>query len=65
MQPSSNLAPPTNLYLDSRLAALQERLANTEVDRFIENAYSTIQTRIKNKRERKATRNYLRGEMKE
>jgi hypothetical protein len=53
---------PIDFYLDSRLAAFQERLANTKVGQFIENACSTIQARIGNRRGRKTTRKITIGE---
>lgn len=48
--------PPIDLYLDSRLAAFQNRLANSSVGQLIEKTCATIQARIKNRRGRKTTR---------
>jgi hypothetical protein len=48
--------PPIDLYLDSRLAAFQNRLANPSVGQLIEKTCATIQARIKNRRGRKTTR---------
>jgi hypothetical protein len=47
--------PPMDLYLDSRLAAFQNRLASSGVGQLIEKACSTIQARIRNRRGRKST----------
>src|SRR5208282_5528597 len=49
-----------DLYLDSRLAAFQKRLENSEVGRVIENACNWIRARIKNRRGRKTLRNTAR-----
>jgi hypothetical protein len=48
--------PPMDLYLDSRLAAFQNMLANLEAGQLIEKACSTIQARIRNRRRRRITR---------
>lgn len=48
--------PPMDLYLDSRLTAFQNRLANLGVGQLIEKACSTIQARIRNRRGRRITR---------
>jgi hypothetical protein len=42
--------PPIDLYLDSWLAAFQNRLTNSEVGQLIEKACQTIQNRIRNRR---------------
>jgi len=48
--------PPIDLYLDSRLAAFQSRLAHTEADKIIQKACSAIWSRIKGRRRKhKAT----------
>jgi spore cortex formation protein SpoVR/YcgB (stage V sporulation) len=44
---------PIDLYLDSRLAAFQDRLTNSEIEQLIEKACQTIQNRIRNRREHK------------
>jgi hypothetical protein len=46
--------PPIDLYLDSRLAALQNRLAGSEVGQLIQKACKVIQSRIKSRRGRRA-----------
>jgi hypothetical protein len=46
--------PPIDLYLDSRLAAFQDRLAGSEVGQLIQNTCSAIRARIRNKRGRRA-----------
>src|SRR5271165_1675628 len=48
--------PPLDLYLDSRLAAFQSRLAHSGVDKIIQKACSAIWSRIKGRRKKhKAT----------
>jgi hypothetical protein len=42
-----------DLYLDSWLAAFQNRLTNSGVGQLIEKACQTIQNKIKNRREHK------------
>jgi hypothetical protein len=44
--------PPLDLYLDSRLAAFRNRLANSPVGQSIQEAYKVIQQRLWNKRGR-------------
>jgi hypothetical protein len=44
---------PIDLYLDSRLAAFQNRFTNSGISQTIEKACQTIQNRIKNRREHK------------
>jgi hypothetical protein len=46
--------PLIDLYLDSRCAAFQDRLAGSEVGQIIQKACKAIQTRIKNRKGRKA-----------
>lgn len=48
--------PPIDLHLDSRLAAFQKRLENSEVGRVIENACNWIKARVRNRKGRRITR---------
>ena len=45
--------PPINLYLDGRLAAFRDRLANSQVGRSIQEACRVIQRRLQNKKGRR------------
>ena len=56
--------PPIDLFLDSRLAAFQTRLAGTKVEQFIENTCKQIQNRIRNRRGRKVAQKRTIGEYK-
>jgi hypothetical protein len=57
--------PPIDLYLDSRLAAFQDRLTNSEVGQLIEKACQTIQNRIRNRREHKRAQEASIGEQRQ
>jgi hypothetical protein len=54
--------PPLDLYLDSRLAAFQNRLANSEVGQLIQKACQTIKNRIRNRRGHKRAQKASIGE---
>ena len=45
--------PPIDLYLDGRLAAFKDRLANSQVGRSIQEACRVIQRRLRNKKGRR------------
>jgi hypothetical protein len=57
--------PPLDLYLDSRLAAFQRRLENSEAGRVIENSCNWIQARIRNRRGHKSARKSTTKEQRE
>jgi len=57
--------PPIDLYLDSRLAAFQNRLTNSGVSQTIEKACQTIQNRIKNRRGHKRAQEASIGEQRQ
>ena len=59
---TETFTPPIDLYLDSRLAAFQDRLANSEVGQFIENSCAQIRARIKGRRGRRSARKTTREE---
>jgi hypothetical protein len=56
---------PIDLYLDSQLAAFQNRLASSEVGQLIEKACQTIQNRIKNRKEHKRAQETSIGEQRQ
>ena len=56
--------PPMDLFLDSRIAAFQARLAGSKVEQFIDNTCRQIQARIRNRRGRKAAQTKSVGERK-
>ena len=45
--------PPLDLYLDGRLAAFRDRLANSQVGQAIQEACKVIQRRLRNKKGRR------------
>jgi hypothetical protein len=46
--------PPLDLYLDSKVAGLQSRIADSGIGQLIQKACSTTWTRIKNKEKEEA-----------
>lgn len=53
---TETFTPPMDLYLDSRLAAFQKRLEDSEVGRVIENACNWIKARIRDRKGHRITR---------
>ncbi len=54
--------PPIDLYLDSRLATFQTRLAGSKVEQFIENTCKQIQVKTRNRRGRRVAQKRTVGE---
>ncbi len=54
--------PPLDLYLDSRLAAFRDRLANSQVGQSIQRACKVIQQRLRNKKGRRRSHRPIPGQ---
>ena len=57
--------PPLDLYLDGRLAAFRDRLANSQVGQSIQQASKAIQKRLRNKKGRRRGHRPIPGQTKD